>query len=100
MRIGIVNRGKVQIYSEDCSLIQTIGKGDAIHTDLKNDGSLILITTMKGKVELWTEDGSLLRTIDDLDAQSAKFNGDNILILTRQFHLELRGERGELLRIL
>ena len=100
MRIGIVNRGKVQIYSEDCSLIQTIGKGDAIHTDLKNDGSLILITTLKGKVELWTEDGLLIRTIDGINAQSAKFNGDNILVLTRQFHLELRGERGELLRVL
>jgi hypothetical protein len=100
MRIGIVNRGKVQIYSEDCSLIQTIGEGDAIHTDLKNDGSLILITTLKGKVELWKEDGSLLRTIEDINAQSAKFNGDNILVLTRQFHLELRKESGELLRIL
>jgi hypothetical protein len=98
MRIGIVNRGKVQIYSEDCSLLQTIGKGDAIHTDMKNDGSLILITTVKGKVELWREDGSLIRTIDGINAQSAKFNGDNILVLTRQFHLELRGERGELLR--
>jgi hypothetical protein len=100
MRIGIVNRGKVQIFSEDCALIQTIGKGDAIHTDMKNDGSLILITTMKGKVELWREDGSLIRTIGGINAQSAKFNGDNILVLTRQFDLELRGERGELLRIL
>lgn len=100
MRIGIVNRGKVQIYSEDCSLIQTLGKGDAIHTDLKNDGSLVLITTIRGDVELWKDDGSLVRTIGNVDAQSAKFNGEDILILNKQFRLELRKKSGKLLRII
>lgn len=100
MRIGIVNRGKVQIYSEDCSLIQTIGKGDAVHTDLKTDGSQILITTVKGKVELWNEDGSLIKTIANVNAQSAKFNGDDILILNKQYRLELRKMSGKLVRII
>jgi hypothetical protein len=54
------------------TLIRTIVNNDAINADINNDGSLILITTIKGKVELRKESGTLMRTICNSDATNAK----------------------------
>jgi DUF4097 and DUF4098 domain-containing protein YvlB len=71
MNILKMNNGKVELRKASGSLIRTIGSGDAINADISNDGSLILVTTVKGKVELRKESGSLIRQIGNGDAVSA-----------------------------
>jgi len=45
--LKIIN-GKVELRKDSGSLIRTIGNNDAINADINNDGSLVLITTVKG----------------------------------------------------
>ena len=52
MNILKINYGKVELRKDSGSLIRTIGNGDAVNSDIKYKGSLILVTTVKGKVEL------------------------------------------------
>ena len=98
MNILKVNNGKVELRKDSGSLIRTIGNGDAIDADLNDDGSLIVVTTVKGKVELRKESGSLIRTIGNGDASGAKFSGVDILVKTAKGKTELRKESGSLIR--
>ena len=90
MNILKISRGKVELRKDNGSLIRTIGSGDAINADISNDGSLVLVTTIKGKVELRKENGALIRTIGNGDATNAKFSGNDIVILTNKGKTELR----------
>ena len=63
MNILKINNGKVELRKDNGALIRIIGNGDAINADINNDGSLILITTVRGKVELRKENGSFIRSI-------------------------------------
>mgnify|MGYP001456780126 CR=1 FL=1 len=98
MNILKMNNGKVELRKASGSLIRTIGSGDAINADINNDGSLILVTTVKGKVELRKESGSLIRHIGNGDAVSAKFSGSDILVSTTKGKTEVRKESGSLIR--
>ena len=79
-------------------MIRNIGNGDAIDADINNDGTLILVITVKGRVELRKESGSLIRTIGNGDAMGAKFSGADILVKTTKGKTELRKESGSLIR--
>ncbi|MFN5630155.1 MAG: hypothetical protein ACK48W_12825 [Bacteroidota bacterium] len=98
MNILKINNGKVELRKDSGSLIRTIGNGDAVNADLNNDGSLILVTTVKVKVELRKDSGSLIRTIGNDDATNAKFSGSDILVTTTKGKTELRKENGSLIR--
>lgn len=98
MNILKINSGKVELRKENGSLIRTIGNGDAIQADINNDGSLVLITTVRGKVELRKESGSLVRTMGNGDATSAKFSAGDILVTTNKGKTELRKESGAIIR--
>ncbi|MEY4860305.1 MAG: hypothetical protein RL059_4 [Bacteroidota bacterium] len=100
MNILKINNGKVELRKDSGSLIRTIGNGDAINADINNDGSLILVTTIKGKVELRKDSGSLIRSIGNGDATNAKFSGSDILVNTSKGKTELRKESGSLIRII
>lgn len=82
------------------SLIRTIGNGDAVSADFKNDQSLIVITTSKGKVEIRKENGLLVRTIGNGDASNSKWYGSEIAITTNKGKTELRKENGSLIKTL
>jgi len=98
MNILKLNNGKVELRKDSGSLIRTIGNGDAINADINNDGSLILVTTVKGKVELRKESGTLIRSIGNGDATNAKFSGSDILVTTAKGKTEVRKESGSLIR--
>jgi hypothetical protein len=100
MNILKINNGKVELHNNNGSLVRIVGNGDAINADINNDGSLILITTVRGKVELRKENGSLIRSIGYGDATSAKFSGKDILVTTNKGKTELRKESGALIRII
>ncbi len=68
MNILKITNGKVELRKDNGSLIRIIGNGDAVNVDISNDGSLILLTTVKGKVELRKEIGSIVRIIGNGDA--------------------------------
>jgi hypothetical protein len=65
---------------------------------MNDDGSLILVTTVKGKVELRKETGTLIRTIGNGNATGAKFSGGNIIVDTEKGKTELRKENGTLIK--
>jgi len=48
--IKIKGRGMVELRKDNGSLIRILGNGDAVDADINNDGSLILVTTVRGKV--------------------------------------------------
>ena len=100
MNILKINNGKVELRKDNGSLIRILGNGDAVNADINDDGSLILITTVRGKVELRKESGSLIRSIGYGDATSAKFSGKEILVTTNKGKTELRKESGALIRII
>jgi hypothetical protein len=100
MNILKINNGKVELRKDNGSLIRIIGNGDAVNADINDDGSLILITTVRGKVELRKENGSFIRSIGIGDATSAKFSGKDILVTTNKGKTELRKESGALIRII
>ena len=70
MNILKINQGKVELRKDTGSLIRIIGNGGAVNADISNDGSLILVTTVKGIVELRKESGSLVRNIGNGNANS------------------------------
>jgi len=98
MNILKLNNGKVELSKDNGSLIRTLGNGDAINADINDDGSLILITTVRGKVELRKENSSYIRAIGNGDATSASFSGKDILVTTNKGKTELRKENGALIR--
>lgn len=98
MNILKINSGKVELRKDSGSLIRTIGNGDAVYADMNQDGSLILITTVRGRVELRRESGSFIRTIVYGDATSAKFSEKDILVTTNIGKTELRKESGAFIR--
>jgi hypothetical protein len=98
MNILKINKGKVELRKENGSLIRIIGNGDAVYADMNQDGSLILITTVRGRVELRRESGSLIRSIGFGDFISAKFSGKDILVTTNKEKTELRKESGAFIR--
>jgi hypothetical protein len=100
MNILKINNGKVELRKDNGSLIRTIGSGDAVNADICNDGSLILVTTVKGKVELHKDNGSLVRIIASGDAVNAKFSGIDIQVMTSKGKTELRRVNGSLIRII
>ena len=100
MNILKINNGKVELRKNDGSLIRILGNGDAINADINQDGSLILITTVRGKIELRKESGAFIRSIGIGDATSAKFSGKDILVTTNKGKTELRKESGALIRTL
>ena len=100
MKILRINKGKVELRKNDGSLIRILGNGDAINADINQDGSLILITTVRGKIELRKESGAFIRSIGIGDATSAKFSGKDILVTTNKGKTELRKESGALIRTL
>jgi hypothetical protein len=100
MNILKIDNGKVELRKDNGSLIRIVGNGDAINADINDDGTLILITTVRGKVELRKESGSFIRTIGYGDATSAKFCGKDILVTTNKEETELRKESGALIRII
>jgi len=63
MDILKINNGKVELRKDNGSLIRIFGNGDVVNADINDDGSLILITTIRGKVELRKENGSFIRSI-------------------------------------
>ena len=99
MNLLKINQGKVELRKDTGSLIRIIGNG-AVNADISNDGSLILVTTVKGVVELRKESGSLVRTIGNGDATNAKFSGNDIMVSTNKGKTELRKESGSLIRII
>lgn len=90
MNILKLNSGKVELRNDNGSLIRIVGNGDAVSADINNDGSLILITTIRGKVELRKENGSYIRAIGNGDATSAKSSGNDIVVTTNKVITELR----------
>ena len=100
MNILKISNGKVELRKDNGSLIRTIGGGDAINADINNDGTLILVTTVKGKVELRKENGALERIIVSADAINAKFSGIDIQVITSKGKTELRRVNGSLIRII
>ena len=89
MNILKIAQSKVELRKDTGSLIRIIGNGGAFNADISNDGSLILVTTVKGVVELRKESGSLVRTIGNGDATNARFSGNDILITTNKGKTEL-----------
>jgi hypothetical protein len=63
MNILKINNGKVELRNDNGSLIRIIGNGDAVNADIDDDGTLILITTVRGKVELRKESGAFISAI-------------------------------------
>jgi hypothetical protein len=63
MNILKINNGKVELRNDNGSLIRIIGNGDAVNADINDDGTLILITTVRGKVELRKESGAFISAI-------------------------------------
>ena len=100
MNILKISNGKVELRKDNGSLIRTIGSGDAVNADINNEGSLILVTTVKGKVELRKENGALERIIASADAVNAKFSGIDILVVTSKGKTELRRVNGSLISII
>jgi hypothetical protein len=98
MNILKINNGKVELRKDNGSFIRAVGNGDAISADINDDGSLILITTVRGKVELRKESGSYIRAIGNGDASSARFSGKDILVTTNKGKTELRKESGAFIR--
>lgn len=96
----ILHHGQVELLRADGSLLRTFGSGNAVHADIKKDGSMVLITTTGGKVELRNSEDELIRIIDSLDAISALFFGKFIAVTTREHQVELRMENGEFVRTL
>jgi len=96
----ILRQGQVELLTADGSLIRTFGTNNAVHADIKKDGSMVLITTVDGKVELRSSDDVIIRVIDSLEAVSALFFGKFIAITTREHQVELRMESGEFVRTL
>ena len=94
------SNGKVELRKDNGSLIRTIGSGDAINADINNDGTLIVVTTVKGKVELRKDNGLLERVIVSADALNAKFSGIDIQVITSKGKTELRRVNGSLIRII
>ena len=92
MNILKIKSVKVELRKDSGSLIRTIGNGDAINANINNDGSLILVRTVKGKVELRKESSSLIRTIGIGDATNAKFSGGDILVTTIKGKTGVRNE--------
>lgn len=92
------NRNRVLTFAGICTLVRSIGNGDAIAADFSSDQSLIVITTIKGKVEIRKENGTLIRSIGNGDATNAKWYGSDIAITTNKGKTELRKENGSLIR--
>jgi hypothetical protein len=99
MNIIKIEKGKVELYQDDGSFINTIGNGNAFHADIDKYGYLILITTTRGRVELYKKSGSFIRNIGDGNALLAKFRRNNILITTYKHKFEIRKVNGELIEI-
>ena len=100
MNILKISNGKVELRKDNGSLIRTIGSGDAVNADINNDGTLIVVTTVKGKVELRKDNGLLERVIVSADALNAKFSGIDIQVMTSKGKTELRRVNGSLIRII
>jgi hypothetical protein len=99
MKIVKINNGKVDLYQDDGSYINTIGNGNAFHADIDKDGYLILITTINGEVQLYSVNGLFLRNIGDGNALLAKFRRNSILVTTHKHVFEERKVCGELIRM-
>jgi len=97
MNILKFENGTVKILNEKGSVIKRIGDGDIIDSDIKQDGSRILTTTVGGKVELRNKSGSLIHTLGNREAVTAKFCGSYILITNKNGKKELRNSGGDLI---
>ena len=79
-------------------MVRTLVSSGAIDANIKNDGTLIVITYLQGKVELRKENGVLVRTIVSANAVGAVFSGGDIAVKMKTGKTELRKENGILIR--